>query len=126
MGDNGDADNDEQLDVDPISQSLDEPEQERNAEDNSQDLNISGLSKSIHQSEREARRQTHPVLDTSVIALFPGSPLQEKMKAQADRAQSLMDKIKQAMELVDSASTQDVLRDCNLGGIRDEVSELEA
>ena len=126
VGDNGDADNDEQLDVDPINQSLDEPEQERNAEDNSQDLNISGLSKSIHQSEREARRQTHPVLDTSVIALFPGSPLKEKMKAQADRAQSLMDKIKQTMELVDSASTQEVLRGCNQGGIRDEVLELEA
>jgi len=78
MEDNGDTDNDEQLDDDPASQGLDEPEQERNAEDNAQDLNISGISKSIHQSERGAMRKTHPVLDTSVIALFPGSPLQER------------------------------------------------
>ena len=61
-----------------------------------------------------------------MIALFPGSPLQDKMKDQAIRAQEILNKIRQERERVDSASTQEVLRDCNLEGIRDEVLELEA
>ena len=93
--------------MDPNDQSFGESEQELGDEDISEELNNSDLSKSIQPS-------------------VPGSLFQDKMKAQADRAQETMNKIKQARELVDSASTQEVLRDCNLEGIRDEVLELEA
>ena len=89
------------------------------------DLSLSGLSKSIQPPEREARRQPGPILDENVIRLFPGSPLQDKMKDQAARAQSILNRIRETRERIDSARTAEVLRDCDLKGIRREVVELE-
>ena len=83
------------------------------------------MSKSIQQSEREARRQPGPILDEDVIALFPRSPLHDKMKDQAVKAQSILNKIRETRGRIDSASTEEVLRDCDLEGIREEVVELE-
>ena len=98
--DNFNDDNDDYSYMDPNEQSFGESEQELGDEDISEELNNSDLSKSIQPS-------------------VPGSLFQDKMKAQADRAQEIMNKIKQARELVDSASAQEALRDCNLEGIRD-------
>ena len=60
-----------------------------------------------------------------MIALFPGSPLQDKMKDQAAKAHSILNKIRETRERIDSARTAEVLRDCDLKGIREEVVELE-
>ena len=84
------------------------------------------MSKSIQQPEREARRQPGPILDEDVIRLFPGSPLQDKMKDQTARAQGILNRIRETRERIeDSSATAEVLRDCDLKGIREEVEELE-
>ena len=47
------------------------------------------------------------------------------MKDQAAKAQSILNRIKETRERIDTARTGEVLRDCDLKGIREEVVELE-
>ena len=47
------------------------------------------------------------------------------MKDQAAKAQSILDTIRETRECIDTARTGEVLRDCDLKGIREKVLELE-